>query len=370
MANGKVARRVYLDWNSTTPPRPEVLDAWRTAAAISWANPSSLHDNGQRARECVEQVRDQVGALFEAHPRDVIFTSGGTEANNLALLGAKGLALSRIEHPSVTRVAEVLASRKIPVRWLPVSEDGVIEIQAAADALSELPKGSTLCAMAANHECGVMQPLAALSEVVGKFCARLHVDAVQLLGKYPVESAKLADSVALASHKIRGTKGTGALIIRGQPPEPVLLGGSQERGLRPGTLDVAGIAAFGEALRWLPKMEAMSGRLSVLRARIEMELLALGASLHGTGAPRLSSVCNFATRDWPGPELVAALDLAGVSVSSGSACSAGTAEPSQAIQAMLGSEVASRAVRLSLGELTTDEDVSFLLDQLRTLLQT
>jgi cysteine desulfurase len=351
------AEVIYLDWNATTPPHPDVLAAMARAGAEAWANPASTHRLGRRARALVEDTREKIADICAVHPRDVLFTSGGTEANNLALSRAPGLALSRLEHPSVTRVAEELEARGIPVQWLEVPTSGRVEPEAYRAALQRLPRGSVAVLMAANHETGVLQPLEAVALVAHEFGALLHVDAVQALGKMAPELWRFADSVALAAHKIRGPKGVGALAFRGRSvPKPVLLGGSQERGLRPGTVDPVAAAGFLAALERAVSGPARYGALASLRDELEAEFEDC-ALVNGAGSERLPHVSNLSFPGRSGDELVAALDLLGVCVSSGSACSAGTTEPSSIITAMLGRERARAAVRISLGETTTSTEI-------------
>ncbi|HET7540475.1 MAG TPA: cysteine desulfurase family protein [Polyangiaceae bacterium] len=343
---------IYLDWNATTPPHPAVLAAMASAAEESWGNPSSTHRVGRKARARVEDAREKLAEICAVHPRDVLFTSGGTEANNLALMAAPGLALSRIEHPSVTKVAEQLEQRGIPVVWLSVPENGRLEPEAYRAALARLPRGSIAVLMAANHETGVLQPLEQVALIAHEFGATLHVDAVQALGKLPPETWRFADTLAVAAHKIRGPKGVGALAFRGnRVPRPVLLGGSQERGLRPGTVDPIAAAGFLAALEHSAQGPARYAELARLRDDFE-QAFAL-ALRNGGETARLPHVSNLSFPGSSGDELVAALDLLDVCVSSGSACSAGTTEPSTVISAMLGRERARAAVRVSLGETTT-----------------
>ena len=345
---------VYLDWNATTPPHPDVLLAMRAAAETAWGNPSSVHGAGRRARAVVESAREALAAALAVHPRDVIFTSGGTEANNLALGRCSALATSRIEHPSVVRVAEALEGGGRPVAWLPVPASGRIEPEAVGVALTGLPRGATVALMALNHETGVVQPVTEVLAVVRARGARLHVDAVQALGRLPGRPWEGADSVAVAAHKIRGPKGIGALAFAGPPPAPLLLGGAQERGTRPGTLDACLAAGFGAAVARLDA--ARFTRLGPLRDRLERALTGPG-TVNGAGAARAPHVASLSFVGQSGDELVAALDLEGVCVSSGAACSAGTPEPSPVVLAMLGRARAAGAVRVSLGETTTDADI-------------
>jgi len=353
-----VTSLVYLDWNATTPPLAEVVAVMADTARSAWGNPASVHGSGRAARDVVETAREEIARLVEASPRDVIFTSGGTEANNLALHRAPALVTSQLEHPSVTRVAEALEAEGRAVRWLPVPANGCLSADAVAEALAGLPAGAVVAVAAANHETGVIQPLAAIAEVTARAGARLHVDAVQTVGKLPPEVLAGADTLSLAAHKIRGPKGIGALVHRpDRAPKPLLLGGSQERGRRPGTVDAVAAAGFRVAASWARAGLSERSRLRPLRDRLETELLRRGALVNGGEAARLDHVSNLSFPGRAGDELVAALDLLGIAVSSGSACSAGTTEASKIITAMVGVERARAAVRVTLGDATTDDDV-------------
>ena len=368
---------VYLDWNATTPPHPEVLSAIQQAAATAWANPSSIHGAGRRARALVEQAREELAALLTVHPRDVIFTGGGTEANNLALRAAPTLITSRLEHPSVTRVAEALENEGKPVIWLRPASSGEIYADTLERALTELATGPDapppITAIAAvNHETGVLQPLDLLADVVHSHRGWLHSDIVQGFGKLPQELWAKADSVAIAGHKLRGPRGIGALAWRrpwlpNTGPGPVMLGGAQERGLRPGTQDTLAIAGFQAAFRRVSSGPERYAPLAVLRDDLELGLKKLGATVNGADAARAPHVSNVALRGWKGDELVAALDLRHIRVSSGSACSAGTTEPSPVSTAMGGAHGASQAIRISLGETTTPSEIAALLNAIEQL---
>lgn len=349
----------YWDWNATTPPSDRVLGAMREAEEAFWANPSSPHAAGRAARARIESVRERLAALCETHPRDVAFVASGTEANNLALRGASGLVTSRLEHPSVVRVAEHLESRGVPVAWLPVPSSGRVQASCVSRALEAWPaqlRSSAVVAVAvANHETGVVQDVAGVVAAAHRYGARVHADAAQAVGKLPHEALQVADSTAVVAHKIRGPRGIAALLWRGAPPpRPVLLGGSQERGLRPGTLSTPLICGFGAALEELDPERHRD--LASLRDQIEQQLAPF-ASVNGAEAPRLAHVTNLSFRDWTGERLVAALDQSGIWVSSGSACSVGTAQPSQAIAEMLGQERARCAVRISLGVLSNADQL-------------
>jgi cysteine desulfurase len=357
---------VYLDWNATTPPHPAVLA--RMAEALQfWANPSSVHTPGRAARALVEQARERLARELEVDARDVLFTSGGTEANNLALHRAPLLVTSRLEHPSVVRLAERLGEEG-RARWLPVPADGQLRPEDLELALSDAPPGTWVSVAAANHETGVVQPVSEIARVAHAAGARLHVDAVQVLGTLSLQGCREADALTVCAHKIRGPKGIGALAWRrGAAPSPLLTGGAQERGLRPGSQDAALAAGFEAAVEQLDV--ARHRGLAGLRDEAERRLLPY-AERNGLAAPRLPHVSNLSFRGWRSDELVAALDLGGVCVSAGSACSAGTLQPSAVIESMLGSERASRAVRISLGELTTAEELEFALNRFEELLAT
>ncbi len=354
---------VYLDWNATSPPLDAVVDAMSSAARTTWGNPSSVHAFGRAARSVVEDARDAVAALFGADARDVVLTSGGTESNNLGLRSASGalVVASRLEHPSVVRVVEAIERRDAArVHWLAVRDDGTIDLEDLGRAVEA---GHALVALqAVNGETGVIQPVREAIDICRRHGARVHVDAVQAVGKIQDLAQLRADTVSIGAHKIRGPKGIGALVTSpGLRLDPVLVGGSQERGIRPGTVDV--VAARGFAVALSHANAAHHALIAPLRDRLEHALLDAfpGARVNGT-APRVAHVTNVSVPGWGGPELVAALDVEGVACSSGSACSAGTNEPSPAIVAMLGAERAASAVRFSLGETTSDDDITFAID--------
>ena len=397
-----MSARVYLDWNATTPPLPEVLDAMRDTGARTWGNPSSIHGDGRAARAVVEDARAAVGALVDADPRDVVLTSGGTEANNLAVRSALAaddaasasasaaagagraraapwLYTSRLEHPSVARVAEALEREgRARVRWTRVDEGGAIDLADLARGLDEArARGEAIALVtlqAVNHETGVQQPVREAIALAHAAGARVHVDAVQAWGKVDTSSVAAADSASLAAHKLRGPKGIGALVVRaGLRIVPVLLGGAQEKGLRPGTVDPALAAGLGVAARSAHDGSVRYARIAERRDALEAALLALlsgdrRARVAGDPARRAPHVSLLVWPGWQGAELVAALDLEGVSVSSGAACSAGTVEPSPVLEAMVGAENAASGIRASLGETTTADDVARAIDAFRRVL--
>ncbi len=363
---------IYLDWNATTPPHPDVIEAMRETARNAWANPSSLHHAGRRASSVVEEARESVAELVGVSARDVVFTSGGTEANNLGLCRRFGIdrpgdlqgtcVTSRLEHPSVTAAAELLSRRGVRVIWIDVPASGRLDPESFDRALASAEGGPRLVAVqAVNHETGVVQPVAEIARICARHGAEVHVDAVQAAGRLGSDAWRGADTVAIASHKMRGPKGIGALAVRpGVTVMPILRGGAQERGLRPGTVDPVGAAGFGVAARRAQSGPVRYEGLRAHRDALEERLVDLGEHLarrperNGT-APRAPHVSNLSWPGWSGDELVAALDLEGVCASAGSACAAGTPEPSRVIAAMLGEDRAKSALRLSLGEETTVE---------------
>jgi cysteine desulfurase len=363
-------QRLYFDWNSTTPPLPEALEAMTQAYAHAWGNPSSVHAEGRRARATLEASRGAVAALIPANPADVLFTSGGTEASNLALRSpfadpGGALVISPVEHASILAVGARLAELGVHVRRPAVAKDGRIDLD---DLEARLREGGVrlVAVQAANGETGVIQPLAEIAGLAHRHGAVVHVDAIQGIGRIaPPGGSWLAhaDSVALAAHKMRGPKGIGALATRaGHPLCPILLGGSQERGLRPGTQDAALAAGFAVAARHARTSVDDYGALGPLRDRFEAGLEALGAAVNGKGAPRVPHVVHASFRDWSSPELVAALDLEGLACSGGAACHAGVPEPSATLRAMWGAHPEEHwrfagPVRFSLPPWTTVADV-------------
>jgi cysteine desulfurase len=368
-------QRIYLDWNATTPPHPDVLAAMRSAAESAWANPSSVHGPGRRARLELERARQAVATLCRREARDVVLTSGGTEANNLALhgllaQGRGGLVLGGVEHPSVLRPAEALAARGVGVRVVPPEPSGVVPLEALRDALGALRDAAPLVVslQAVNHETGVIQPVGEAAELCRAVGAYLHVDAVQAAGKLSPAEWAVGDLLTIAAHKLRGPKGIGALVLRpGIRLLPLLQGGAQEQGLRPGTQDAAAAAGFAVAAERAQVTASEQGPTAALRDELEARLGELGARTgavpqrNGTGR-RSAQVSNLSWPGWRGAELCAALDLEGVAVSSGAACSAGTPEPSPVITAMLGAERAQSAVRISLGEDTSHAELGLALE--------
>lgn len=351
---------VYMDHNATTAVRPEARDAVSRALAVT-GNPSSVHGSGRTARRLVEDARDAVAALVGAEPAAVVFTSGGTEANNLALRGAgrARVLCSAVEHASVLSVIDGI----IPI---PVDGDGIVDLDALEALLAEGEDGTALVSvMLANNETGALQPVADVAALAHAHGALVHCDAVQAAGKMAIDFRALScDLMSLSAHKIGGPPGVGALVIAGDVAEglalsPVLRGGGQERGRRAGTENVPGIAGFGAAARAAREGLADFARLGPWRDRIENRLREhAGSRVYGFGAPRLA---NTSCLIMPGVEAetqVIQLDLAGVAVSAGAACSSGKVEPSRVLAAMgADAKEAATAIRVSLGWNTTEDDV-------------
>lgn len=370
-------QRVYLDWNATTPLRPEA----RQALAAAWditGNPSSVHTEGRQARRLVEEARAAIAAAVGARPENIVFASGGTEANALALTPGlrRGtgqpvgrLLVSAIEH------ASVLSGGRFPqqaMATIKVTSSGLVELDHLSALLAEGPP-ALVSVMLANNETGVVQPISEIAEVVHEAGGLLHVDAIQAFGKisFDINSLK-ADLITLSAHKIGGPKGVGALVLAEgiQGLEPLLRGGRQELGRRAGTENVAGIAAFGAASRAaMAALQGDSARLQGLRERLERGLKQTpGMIVFGEDAPRLPNCTLFTVPGMRAETAVIGFDLAGIAVSSGSACSSGRVQPSHVLDAMgFSGELAQGAVRLSLGWSTAEADIDRTLEAWRKL---
>jgi cysteine desulfurase len=371
--------RLYFDWNSTTPPLKEAIAAMMAAYESAWGNPSSVHAEGRGARSRLEEARVAIADLVGASPADVVLTSGGTEASNIALRSPyvsdeKGaILLAPIEHASIMAVATRLSELGVELRRARVLRNGLIDLE---DVARHLEKGGVrlVAIQAVNGETGVIQPVVEVAELAHKHGAVVHVDAIQGIGRIePPKGGWLAhgDTLSLASHKIRGPKGIGALVTRaGHPLRPVLRGGSQERGLRPGTQDAALASGFGVAAKHARTSLAEYQKVARVRDRLEAGLRELGASINGEGAPRVPHVVHASFRDWSSAELVAALDLEGLASSGGAACHAGVPEPSAAMVAMFRDHPDDHwrlegPVRFSLPPWTTEAEVERALSILK-----
>jgi cysteine desulfurase len=368
---------VYFDHNATTPLDDRVLDAMLPFLRQHYGNASSRHELGTHARRAVNVAREQVAALVRVQPSQVIFTSGGTEANNMFIKGAAGylkpsqIAVSAIEHPCVAKPAQELARAGWKVRKLAVTADGRIDLSDVRAALNE-PTG-IVSVMYANNETGVIQDVPAVAELARKARAWTHTDAVQALGKIDVDFAALnVHGMTLSAHKIYGPKGGGALVVDKRIElRPLIAGGGHEQGMRSGTENVPAIVGFGAAAELAAeRREALAQRLQALRAQLESGLHELGAIVFGEGAPRIPNTTYFAFRHIDGETLVVELDKLGFAVAAGAACSSASTEPSATLIAMgVDRELARGAVRFSLGVGNTDDEVARFVQALRGLVK-
>jgi len=371
-------QRAYLDHNATSPLRPEVREAVESALSLQ-GNPSSVHAEGRAARAAVEQARAKVAALVGGRPEDVIFTSGGTEANALALAApASGDSwhcyLSAIEHPSV-----LAGGRFHPetTTLIPVSPDGVADLAVLAEKLEKHKPGGwrpLVSLMAANNETGAIQPVADAAQIVHEAGGILHSDAVQSAGRMPLDIRALgADMVTLSAHKIGGPKGVGALVLaEGAGVEPLIKGGGQERRRRAGTENVPGIVGFGVAAELAAAELSRMTEIAELRDSLEEGVrgLAADAVIFSDRVPRLPNTSAIALPGVKAETMVIGLDLAGVAVSAGSACSSGKVEASHVLAAMgVGPELAQAAIRISLGFGTGNTDIQYCLSALAGLIK-
>lgn len=372
---------VYFDHNATTPLDDAVLAAMMPYLQGRFGNPSSRHGFGREARHAVAEAREKVAAAVGAQPSQVVFTSGGTEANNLAIRGmaaalpAGQVAWSGIEHPSVARPCQGLRAQGWVARPVAVSGDGRCDLDDLARALRE-PAGVAarlVSVMLANNETGVTQDVAAVARLARAAGAWVHTDAVQALGKVAVDFAALGvHAMSLSGHKIYGPKGAGALVLDKRVELlPQLSGGGHEKGLRAGTENVPAIVGFGVACELaVSRMERETERLGALRTEMEQGLAALGGEIFGQGAERLANTSYFAFPGIEGETLLMALDRAGFAVASGSACSSGSTEASPVLLAMgVEPELAKGAIRVSLGRANSREQVLDFIRALRVELE-
>jgi cysteine desulfurase len=362
--------RIYLDHNATTPLAAAVADRMAAALREEFGNPSSVHHFGQRVKAALDDARSAVAALVGGDPAEVIFTSGGTESDNLAIRGAaealeatgrRHLIASGIEHEAVLNTVKALARRGWTMTLLPVDERGIVEPAALEAALTD---GTALVSvMHANNEIGTIQPVAALARMARARGALFHTDAVQSAGKIPLEARALGvDLLSVSAHKFYGPKGVGALWVRrGLRLAPLMTGGRQERGRRAGTENVAGIIGMGTAAHHAAvTMDAEAARLGMLRDRLEAGILrsVQGTTVNGATTPRVPNTTNISFDRVEAESLLIALDLAGIAVSTGSACSSGTLEPSHVLKAMgLSAHRTQNSIRFSLGAGNREADI-------------
>jgi cysteine desulfurase len=360
-------RRVYLDNSATTPVLPEVFEAMKPYFDERFGNASSIHHHGQETRAAVEGARESVANLLACRASEVVFTSGGTEADNLALFGLADpgdhVITSTVEHHAVLNACKHLESQGCEVTYVPVDGRGLVDPEDVRRALR--PETKLVAIMMANNETGVLQPVEEIGRVAGEADVCFHTDAVQAAGKVPIDVNQIGcDLLAISGHKIHGPQGAGALYVRrGTTLEPMLFGGRHERSRRAGTENVPGIVGLGKAAELarggLDRGE--TEQLSTKRNRLERALLQLDAAgVNGAGAPRVPNTTSICFDFIDGEALVIALDLKGLAVSTGAACSSGAIEPSHVLTAMgITADRARASIRLSLGKQNTDDDVDF-----------
>ncbi len=364
-------RRVYLDNNATTPVLPEVFEAMRPYFAEHFGNASSIHHHGQETRAAVERARESVAALLECKSSEIVFTSGGTEADNLAISGVvrsgDHVISSTIEHHAVLNSCKHLQAMGYEVTYLRVDGRGLVDPDDIRNALR--PQTRLITIMMANNETGVLQPVEDIGKIAAEADVYFHTDAVQAAGKVAIDVNRLGcDLLSISGHKMHAPQGAGALYVRkGTLLEPMFYGGTHERSRRAGTENVPGIIGLGKAAELA--MEALQrgelAQMSAMRDHIEKKILAEveATGVNGAGAPRVPNTTNIHFDYIEGEALVIALDLKGLAVSTGAACSSGAIEPSHVLTAMgLPAETARASLRFSLGKQNTLEDIQFALD--------
>jgi len=363
-------RRVYLDNNATTPVLPEVLEAMRPYFAEHFGNASSIHHHGQETRAAVERARESVAALFGCRPSEVVFTSGGTEGDNLAISGlaraGDHVISSTIEHHAVLNSCKHLEAMGCEVTYVPVDGRGLVDPDDVRRALR--PNTRLITIMMANNETGVLQPVEEIGKIAAEADVYFHTDAVQAAGKVPIEVKRLGcDLLSISGHKLHAPQGVGAIYVgKGTVLQPMFYGGSHERSRRAGTENVPGIIGLGKAAELA--REALErgdlAQMSAMRDRIEQTILSEvdATGVNGEGAPRVPNTTNIHFDYIEGEALVIALDLKGLAVSTGAACSSGAIEPSHVLTAMgLPPEIARASLRFSLGKQNTPDDIQFAL---------
>ena len=355
------SRETYLDWNATAPLRPEAIAAM-SAALARCGNASSVHRWGRAARRSVEHAREAVAALLGAPSEGVVFTSGGSEANHLALLGSRRtrVLVSAVEHSSV--LGAVPEATRIAV-----DRNGIVDAAGLEQLLAADKRPALVSVMLANNETGIIQPVAEIAEIAHAHGALVHCDAVQAAGKMPLSGCELgADLISLSAHKLGGPMGVGALLVAGNAEiEPVIRGGGQERGRRAGSENLPGIAGFAAAAEAAAASLAEYDRVRRLRDQLEAAALAAvpQAVVIGTDTPRLPNTSALSLPGVAAETQVIALDLDGVMVSAGAACSSGKVGPSHVLAAMgLPPAIANTTIRVSLGGTTTEADIAYFLD--------
>ncbi len=366
-------RRIYLDYNASTPVDPRVIAGMSDKLSF-YGNPSSIHEEGREARALVDEARVHVARLLNCDHRRIVFTSGGTESNNLAILGTaranrekgKHIITSAIEHSSVKNACEELSREGFDVTFTKPSVDGIVNPERIQDAIRD--DTILITVMLANNEIGTIQSIPQICRIAKQQGIPVHTDAVQAPGKIPVDVTELgADLISISAHKIYGPKGAGALYIsESVSVSPLARGGSHEKGLRPGTEPVHSIHGFGVAAKLL--FDEGLPELLPMRCDLERGLLAAGMEIICKDSPRLPNTVNFYAPDWPGESLIMAFDLEGIAVSNGSACSSGIIEASHVLLALgYNDRVARSVIRVSIGKFTRPEDLDDLLRVIQDL---
>jgi len=383
--------RIYLDFNATTPVEPQVLDAMLPYFSADFANASSIHSPGQRARAAVETAREQVAALIGARPQEIVFTSGGTESDNHAIFGVISslvaqpilavhsssartptphIITSTIEHEAVLNACQASEKQGVTVTYLPVAREGLVDPEELRRTIR--PETVLITVMHANNELGTVQPLEEIGRIAKEHKVYFHTDAVQSVGKIPIDVSTLnVDLLSLSGHKLYAPKGIGALYVRtGARLRQLLYGGHHQRGFRPGTENVAGIVGLGKAAEIArTSLASDAQRVSSLRDKLERGLLQRVPQIrvNGSAAWRTPNTTNIMFAGIEGEALVIALDLKGLACSVGAACSSGAVEPSHVLTAIgLTQEGAKSSLRFSLGRHTTDSEIDFALEVIPT----
>ncbi len=361
--------RVYCDANATTPLLPEVVEAMRPYWMEEFGNAASIYGEGQQARKAVDRAREAVAEIFGCGEAEVIFNSGGTEGDNAAIFGllraGDHLITTSIEHSAVLRAAESVANRGVEVTYVAPRQSGLIDPAEIRRALR--PQTRLVSVMLANNETGVIEPVEEIGRIVAEAGAFFHIDAVQGAGKIPLDVRRFGCHLcSISAHKIYGPKGVGALYVRrGTPLEPLIVGGNHERRLRAGTQNTPGIVGLGKAAQLAINAlgDGTIERTRDLRDRLEAGILQIaGTAVNGAGAPRVANTTNIRFAQVEGEALLIALDLKGVAVSGGSACSSGSTEPSHVLMAMGVDKKSARAsLRFSLLETASERDVDYIL---------
>jgi cysteine desulfurase len=363
-------RRIYLDNNASTPVLPEVLEAMRPYFGERFGNASSIHHHGQETRAAVEHARNSVASLLGCRVQEIVFTSGGTEGDNLAISGLTGegdhVITSSIEHHAVLHACRHLEEIGCEVTWLPVDSRSLVDPDDVRRALR--PNTKLISIMTANNETGVLQPVEEIGKIAAQADVYFHTDAVQAAGKVPIDVKTIGcDALSISGHKMHAPQGVGALYVRrGTRLQPLFYGGRHERSRRAGTENVPGIVALGKAAELAMQgfERADDEKMSALRDRLQQGILAQveEAAVNGEGAPRVPNTSNIYFDHIEGEAMVISLDLKGLAVSTGAACSSGAIEPSHVLTAMgLRADRARASIRFSLGKQNSDEDIDFAL---------